>query len=39
MNINQPMAHFVIWNLHGIKYLAERESEGSYFLKTLKRLA
>jgi hypothetical protein len=32
------MTHFVVCELYGVKYLAERESEGSYFLKSIKRL-
>jgi hypothetical protein len=38
MNIHQPMTHFVIWELQGVRYLCERETEGSYFLKTIKRI-
>lgn len=38
MHIHQPMTHFVIWQLHGVRYLCERESEGSFYLRTIKRL-
>ena len=33
------MAHFVVWELRGVRFLAEREHEGSYYLTTIKRLA
>lgn len=38
LHTQQPMTHFVIWELYGVKYLCERESEGSYFLKAIKRV-
>jgi hypothetical protein len=35
---HQPMTHFVIWQLYGVRYLCEREQEGSFYLRTIKRL-
>ena len=32
------MDQFVVWNLYGVRYLALRELEGSYYLTTICRL-